>query len=103
MASFEREHIAENVYCNVYKECSLSWFYTRIGSELVPEDFAIVDDELIQNAANLLGYQSEKDFADALVDVIERNSDEEDKFMATLILAKEIASRVNGRAVLWYD
>ena len=87
----------------MYKQCSLSWFYTSIGNELILEDFAIVDDELIQKAANLLGYQSEKDFADALVDVIERNSDEEDKFMATLILAKEIASRVGDRAVLWYE
>ena len=25
------------------------------------------------------------------------------KFIASLILAKEIAGRVNGRAVLWYD
>lgn len=25
------------------------------------------------------------------------------KFIATLILAKEAASRVNGRAILWYD
>lgn len=38
----EREHIAENVYCNVFKECRLSWFYTSIGNELIPEDFAIV-------------------------------------------------------------
>ena len=99
----EREHITESVYCNEFKYCSLSWFYTSIGDELVPEDMAIVDDELIQKASALVGYESEKDFANGLADVIENSSDGEDKFIASLILAKEIARRMNGRAVLMYD
>lgn len=99
----EREHITEAVYCNEFKYCSLSWFYTGIGDELVLDDFAIVDDELIQKASFLVGYESEKDFANGLADVIENSSDGEDKFIASLILAKEIASRMNGRAVLMYD
>ena len=99
----EREHITESVYCNEFKYCSLSWFYISIGDELVPEDMAIVDDELIQKASALVGYESEKDFANGLADVIENSSDGEDKFIASLILAKEIASRMNGRAVLMYD
>ena len=99
----EREHITEAVYCNEFKYCSLSWFYTGIGDELVPDDFAIVDDELIQKASALVGYESEKDFANGLADVIENSSDGDDKFIASLILAKEIANRMNGRAVLMYD
>ena len=99
----EREHITEAVYCNEFKYCSLSWFYTSIGDELVPEGIAIVDDELIQKASALVGYESEKDFANGLAAVIENSSDGEDKFIASLILAKEIASRMNGRAVLMYD
>lgn len=99
----EREHITESVYCNEFKYCSLSWFYTSIGDELVPEDMAIVDDELIQKASALVGYESEKDFANGLADVIENSSDGEDKFIASLILAKEISRRMNGRAVLMYD
>lgn len=99
----EREHITEAVYCNEFKYCSLSWFYTGIGDELVPDDFAIVDDELIQKASFLVGYESEKYFANGLADVIENSSDGEDKFIASLILAKEIASRMNGRTVLMYD
>ena len=99
----EREHITEAVYCNEFKYCSLSWFYTGIGDELVPDDFAIVDDELIQKASALVGYESEKDFANGLAAVIENSSDGEDKFIASLILAKEIANRMNGRAVLMYD
>lgn len=99
----EREHITESVYCNEFKYCSLSWFYTSIGDELVPEGIAIVDDELIQKASALVGYESEKDFANSMADVIENSSDGEDKFIASLILAKEIASRMNGRAVLMYD
>ncbi len=99
----EREHITESVYCNVFKECRLSWFYTSIGDELLPEDMAIVDDELIQKASALVGYESEKDFAKGLADVIEDEADGEDKFIASLILAKEIAGRMNGRAVLRYD
>lgn len=39
----EREHISESVYCNVYKDCRLSWFYTNIGDELLPDDMAIAD------------------------------------------------------------
>ena len=99
----EREHITESVYCNEFKYCSLSCFYTSIGDELVPKDMAIVGDELIQKASALVGYESEKDFANGLADVIENSSDGEDKFIASLILAKEIASRMNGRAVLMYD
>ena len=99
----EREHITESVYCNEFKYCSLSWFYTSIGDELVPEDMSIVDDELIQKASALVGYESEKDFANGMADVIENDSDRDDKFIASLILAKEIASRMNGRAVLMYD
>lgn len=81
----------------------MSWFYTSIGDELLPDDMAIVDDELIQKASVLVGYESEKDFASRLADVIEEEADWDDKFIASLILAKEIAGRVNGRAVLWYD
>ena len=99
----EREHITEFVYCNEFKYCSLSWFYTAIGDELVPEGMAIVDDELIQKASALVGYESEKDFANGMADVIENSSDGDDKFIASLILAKEIANRMNGRAVLMYD
>ena len=99
----EREHITESIYCNVFKECSLSWFYTGIGDRLLPEDMAIVDDELIQKASALVGYESEKDFVRRLAGVIEEEADREDKFIASLILAKEIAGCVNGRAVLWYD
>ena len=99
----EREHITEAIYCNEFKYCSLSWFYTGIGDELVPDDFAIVDDELIQKASALVGYESEKDFANGLAAVIENSSDGEDKFIASLILSKEIARRMNGRAVLMYD
>ena len=99
----EREHITEAIYCNEFKYCSLSWFYTGIGDELVPDDFAIVDDELIQKASALVGYESEKDFANGLAAVIENSSDGEDEFIASLILAKEIARRMNGRAVLMYD
>ena len=99
----EREHITEAIYCNAFKYCSLSWFYTGIGDELVPDDFAIVDDELIQKASALVGYESEKDFANGLAAVIDNSSDGEDKFIASLILAKEIARRMNGRAVLMYD
>lgn len=99
----EREHITESIYCNVFKECSLSWFYTSIGDELLQEDMAIVDDELIQKTASILGYESEVVFASRLASVIDEDADGEDKFIASVILAKEIASRVNGRAVLWYD
>lgn len=99
----EREHISEAVYCNVFKECRLNWFYTSIGDELLPGKMAIVDDELIQKASALVGYDLEKDLASRLADVIEEEADWEDKFIASLILAKEIAGRVNGRAVLWYD
>ncbi len=81
----------------------MSWFYTSIGNELILEDFAIVNDELIQNVTTLLGYDSEERFADALADVIDNNADGGDKFIASLILAKEIAGRMNGRAILKYE
>lgn len=99
----EREHITESVYCNEFKFCRMSWFYTGIGDALLPEDLAIIDDELIQKAIAILGYESEKTFASRLVDVIDGEAESEDRFIASLILAKEMAGRVNGKAVLWYD
>lgn len=99
----EREHITESVYCNEFKYCSMSWFYSSIGDELLPEYMAVVDDELIQKASVLLGYESEKILGKGLADVIDGEADAEDRFIASLIMAKEIAGRVNGRAVLWYD
>ena len=87
----------------VYNLTSMSWFYGSIGDELLLEDMAIVDDELIQKASAILGYESEKTLVNRLADVIDGEAEGEDRFIASLILAKEIAGRVNGRAVLWYD
>lgn len=99
----EKEHITEAVYCNEYRCCSLSWFYSSIGYELVPDDIEVVDDELIKKAAALVGYECDKDFAEGMSDVIENNTEGEDKFIAALVLAKEIARTMNGRAVLMCD
>lgn len=99
----EKEHITEAVYCNEYRCCSLSWFYSSIGYELVPDDIEIVDDELIKKAAALVGYECDEDFADGMSDVIENNTEGQDKFIASLVLAKAIARILNGRAVLMCD
>lgn len=99
----EKEHITEAVYCNEYRCCSLSWFYSSIGYELVPDDIEVVDDELIKKAAALVGYECDKDFAEGMSDVIENNTEGQDKFIAALVLAKEIARTMNGRAVLMCD
>lgn len=99
----EKEHITEVVYCNEYRCCSLSWFYSSIGYELVSDDIEVVDDELIKKAEALVGYECDKDFADGMSDVIENNTEGEDKFIAALVLAKEIARTLNGRAVLMCD
>lgn len=99
----EKVHLDEAIYCNEFKCCSLSWFYTSVGNELVPDDIVIVDDDLIKKAADLLGYESEKTLVNGLADAFEDKASGEDKFMASLILAKEIANRMNGRAILRYD
>lgn len=49
-----------------------------------------------------MDYESETDMIKGLVDVVGDDASEEDKFMASLILAKEIANRMNGRAILRY-
>jgi hypothetical protein len=69
-----RRSISVNIYYDEFKYCSLSWFYTSIGNKRVLDNFTIVDD-----------------------------AEQEDKFMASLILAKEIANIINGKAVLRYD
>ena len=91
------------MYCNEYIRCSLSWFYSSIGYELVQDDIEVVDDELIKKAAVLVGYECDKDFEEGMSDVIENDSEGEDKFIAALVLAKEIARTLNGRAVLMCD
>lgn len=57
----EREYIAELVYCNEAECCSLSWLCTSMGDEIVPESMVIVDDELLQKASSILGYELEED------------------------------------------
>ena len=99
----EKEHITEAVYCNEYRCCSLSWSYSSIGYKLVQDDIEVVDDELIKRAAVLVGYECDKDFAEGMSDVIENNTEGQDKFIASLVLAKEIARTLNGRAVLMCD
>ena len=99
----EKEHITEAVYCNEYRCCSLSWFYSSIGYKLVQDDIEVVDDELIKRAVVLVGYECDKDFADGMSDVIENNTEGQDKFIASLVLTKEIARTLNGRAVLMCD
>lgn len=99
----EKEHITEAVYCNEYRCCSLSRFYSSIGYKLVQDDIEVVDDELIKRAAVLVGYECDKDFAEGMSDVIENNTEGQDKFIASLVLAKEIARTLNGRAVLMCD
>lgn len=99
----EKEHITEAVYCNEYRCCSLSWFYSSIGYKLVQDDIEVVDDELIKRAVVLVGYECDKDFAEGMSDVIENNTEGQDKFIASLVLAKEIARTLNGRAVLMCD
>lgn len=51
----------------------------------------------------LIGYESDNDFANGLADVIENSSNGEDKFIASLVLAKEIARTLGGRAVIMFD
>ena len=99
----EKEHITEAVYCNEYRCCSLSWFYSSIGYELVQDDIEVVDDELIKKVAVLVGYECDKDFVEGMSDAIENNIEGQDKFIASLVLAKEIARTMNGRAVLMCD
>jgi hypothetical protein len=46
--------------------------------------------------------KSDEDLVNGLADVVGDDADSEDKFMASLTLAKEIANRINGRAILRY-
>lgn len=80
----------------------MSWFYSSIGDELIPEGMAIIDDELIQKDSDIAERSSEKDFANRIADVIDKVADDEEYFIANLILAKEVASHMNGRAILRY-
>ncbi len=100
---FEKEHISETVYCNELKYSSLSWFYTSIGPELVPDGIEIIDDNLIQKAADILEYSSKCDLASRLADLIISETDGEDRFMASLVIAKEMAKMINGQAILRYE
>ena len=79
------------------------YFLRTCTYELVQDDIEVVDDELIKKAAVLVGYECDKDFAEGMSDVIENNIEGQDKFIASLVLAKEIARTMNGRAVLMCD
>ena len=58
---------------------------------------------MVYRGGSLIGYESDNDFANGLADVIENSSDGEDKFIASLVLAKEIARTLGGRAVIMFD
>lgn len=63
----------------------------------------IIDDKLIKNAADMLGYSSKCDLANRLADLITCATDGEDRFIALLVIAKEMAKMINGQAVLRYE
>ena len=83
--------------------CVFAWFATNYSNEIDSNQVEVVAGNALELSLTGNDWKSNIDLAKGLADVIEYEADGEDKFIASLILSKEIASCINGRAVLSYD
>ena len=103
----------ENVYCLIYKHFSPD-VYGSVLDQLFAEDDAVIDDNLIDKAIDLIGKEyirqedeQEEDEDQPSDNVIEQIIDYEysmeGKLLVSLIIGREVAKRIGGMAVAYYE
>ena len=111
--SLTKEHVDEDVYCLVYRHFSPDVFGSVLD-QLFEEDEAVINDDLINKAIELIGKEygrqeeereedEEQPFDRVMEEIIDYESSMEGKLLVSLIIGREVARRIGGLAVAYYD
>ena len=111
--SLTREHVDEDTYCLIFRHFSPD-VYSSVLYELFGDDEAVIDDDLINKAIDLIGKdyarqnenrEEDEDFLHdhALEDIIEYEYSRDGKLLVSLIIGREVAKRIGGIAVAYYE
>ena len=111
--SLSREHVDEDTYCLVFRHFSPD-VYSSVLHELFGDDEEVVDDDLINKTIDLIGKdyarqnedrEEDEDYSPdrALENIIDYEYSMDGKLLVSLIIGREIAKRIGGIAVAYYE
>ena len=111
--SLKKEHVDEDVYCLIYKHYSPD-VYGSVLDQLFAEDDTVIDDNLIDKAIELIGKEyslrekereedEEQTFDDVMEQIIDYESSMDGKLLVSLIIGREVAKRIGGMALAYYE
>ena len=111
--SLTREHVDEDTYCLIFRRFSPD-VYSSVLYELFGDDEAVIDDDLINKTIYLIGKdysrqnegrEKDEDYSPdhALEDIIDYEYSMDGKLLVSLIIGREVAMRIGGIAVAYYE
>ena len=111
--SLSREHVDEDTYCLLFRHFSPD-VYGSVLYELFGDDEAVIDDDLINKAIDLIGKDYARQNEDreededlspdhVLEDIIDYEYSMDGKLLVSLIIGREVAKRIGGIAVAYND
>ena len=111
--SLIKEHVDEDTYCLLFRHFSPD-VYGSVLYELFGDDEAVIDDDLINKAIDLIGKDYARQNEDreededlspdhVLEDIIYYEYCMDGKLLVSLIIGREVAKRIGGIAVAYYE
>ena len=111
--SLIKEHVDEDTYCLIFRRFSPD-VYSSVLYELFGDGEAVIDDDLINKTIYLIGkdYSRQNEGREedegfltnhALENIIDYEYSMEGKLLVSLIIGREIAKRIGGIAVAYYE
>ena len=95
------EHIDELLYCKKYGSYEIESVMGLIPSSIVEKDFEYIDDELICKVIHALNTELRDVSIETLVNALEDcNYTKGDKLVEALLMAKILAEKIGGKAIL---
>lgn len=95
------EHIDELLYCKKYGSYEIESFMGLCPSLIIGKDFEYIDDELINQIIYALNTELREVPIEALSNILEDyNYTKGDKLVEALLMAKVLAEKIGGKAIL---
>ena len=95
------EHIDELLYCKKYGSYEIESVMGLIPGSIVGKDFEYVDDELINKVIHTLNAELRETSIETLANALEDCSYiKGDKLLETILMAKVLAEKIGGKAIL---
>ncbi len=95
------EHIDELLYCKKYGSYEIESVMGLAPSSIVEQDFEYIDDELVSKVIHVLATELTKASIETLTNVLEDCIyTKGDKIVEALLMAKALAEKIGGKAIL---